>query len=116
MKRTFTKPSIPTFDDEHSSNLFDHYASDHLSSIQQQQRDEQKKKYLPPVRGAKMLEIIILINYYLLIYLNLGVYHVMYLNLVFENLKLNLRKYHSIHYVMKIYQNHVDVEFICILW
>jgi len=54
VKRIYTKPSIPTIDDEHSSNLFDYSASSHLLSLQQQQRDEQKKKYLPPIRGSKM--------------------------------------------------------------
>ena len=53
-KRSFTKTSIPTFDDEHSSNFFDYSASTHLLTMQQQQRDEQKKKYLPPIHGVKM--------------------------------------------------------------
>lgn len=53
-RRTFAKPSIPTFDDEHSSNFFDYATSSQLSSIQQQQRDGHKRKPLPPILGTKM--------------------------------------------------------------
>ena len=48
------RPLIPPFDDEHSSNFFDYAAPIHLTAMQQQQREEQFKKNLPPVRGPKM--------------------------------------------------------------
>ena len=48
-----TKPSIPPFDDEHSSNFFDYSAPIHLTAMQQQQREEHQKRNLPPVRGLK---------------------------------------------------------------
>ncbi len=54
IKRGYTKPSIPTFDDEHSTNFFDSSVSNHLLTMHQQQRDDHKKKYLPPIRGLKM--------------------------------------------------------------
>jgi hypothetical protein len=53
-RRGHTKPSIPTFDDEHSSNLFDYSARSQFLNIQQQQRDDPKKKFLPPLRSVKM--------------------------------------------------------------
>ncbi|CAF0980083.1 unnamed protein product [Rotaria sordida] len=54
MKHTDTKPTIPAFDDEHSSNFFDYEASSQLLAMQQQQRDDHKKEFLPTVRGVKM--------------------------------------------------------------
>lgn len=55
------KPSIPAFDDEHSSNFFDYAAPIHLTAMQQQQREEQLKKNLPPVRGPKMSVLLLLL-------------------------------------------------------
>ena len=52
-KRVHTKPSIPTIDDEHSSNLFDYAASSQLFNMQQQ-REEQKKRSLPSIRGPQL--------------------------------------------------------------
>ncbi len=54
---------MPAFDDEHSSNFFDYSAPSHLQAMQQQQRDDHKKKVLPPVHGAKMYELILLRNF-----------------------------------------------------
>ncbi|CAM4966214.1 unnamed protein product, partial [Rotaria socialis] len=54
MKRGATKTTIPTFDDEHSSNFFDYTASSQILAMQQQQRDDHKTDLLPPVRGVKM--------------------------------------------------------------
>lgn len=47
------RDAIPQFDDAHSSNFFDYQASGQLLAMQQQ-RDEQRKDVLPPVRGVKM--------------------------------------------------------------
>ena len=52
------KSTIPTFDEEHSSNFFDYTAPAHLAAIQQQQREEYQKKHLPPIRGLKVFVMI----------------------------------------------------------
>ncbi|CAF0778709.1 unnamed protein product [Adineta steineri] len=46
--------NLPIFDDELTSNVFDYSASNSLLSLQQQHRDDHKKKNLPSVHGIKL--------------------------------------------------------------